>query len=174
MGFHLRVDDVEAASPYPHAVAADDEFRRVAEDVRALARSLGRDFRETVDQAMRGGHGPGGAVRQGLKGLRDDARRGFQTGFPPAYRRGRPGWGTEGPVGLRTPPTRMGRGARGAPPVVRLRPRPQHHRAVRGHRPPAASRPDIVTRGRACLPYVTGGTPPPWPVCSPFSSAWPG
>src|SRR5580658_6487682 len=48
-------------------VASDDEFRRVAEDVRALARSLGRDLRAAYDQAReefyRGTDGSHSAVR---------------------------------------------------------------------------------------------------------------
>ena len=56
-------------------MASEDEFRRVAEEIRALARSLARDFRDAVDQARAGGDRPGEAVRQGLKGIADEARR---------------------------------------------------------------------------------------------------
>jgi len=62
-------------------VAKDDEFRKVAEDIGALARSLGRDFRDAVDQARQGGHGPGRAVRHGLRDMTDEARRGMRTGW---------------------------------------------------------------------------------------------
>src|SRR6516225_6837344 len=68
-------------------VARDDEFRKVAEDIGALARSLGRDFREAVDQAMRGGSGPGRAVRHGLRGVSDEARRGLRNNWSESYRR---------------------------------------------------------------------------------------
>ena len=40
-----------AAPSYARGVPTDDEFRRVAEDVRALARSLARDIRGAVDRA---------------------------------------------------------------------------------------------------------------------------
>jgi hypothetical protein len=40
-----------AAPSYARGVPTDDEFRRVAEDVRALARSLARDVRSAVDRA---------------------------------------------------------------------------------------------------------------------------
>jgi hypothetical protein len=80
-------------------VARDDEFRKVAEDIGALARSLGRDFREAVDQAMRGGYPPGRAVRHGLRGVGHQARRGMRSTWTSPYGRrpGRPwtpwGWG---------------------------------------------------------------------------------
>jgi hypothetical protein len=78
-------------------VARDDEFRKVAEDIGALARSLGRDFREAVDQAVRGGYPPGRAVRHGLRGLRDEARRGMRSGWTghQGHWRGGP-WGCGG------------------------------------------------------------------------------
>ncbi|MDQ1412722.1 MAG: hypothetical protein QOE07_1310, partial [Acidimicrobiaceae bacterium] len=37
---------------------SDDELRRVAEDVRALARSLARDIRAAVDRAREDVNGP--------------------------------------------------------------------------------------------------------------------
>ncbi|MBV9661777.1 MAG: hypothetical protein JO337_11525 [Acidimicrobiales bacterium] len=76
-------------------MARDDEFRKVAEDVRALARSLGRDFREAVDQATRAGRPTSEAFRHGLRGVADEARRTMRSNRPgPYYRpyyRGR-GW----------------------------------------------------------------------------------
>ena len=106
-------------------MARDDEFRKVAEDIGALARSLGRDFREAVDQAIRGGHSPGRAVRHGLRDMRDEARRGLRdnwSGYPGygSYRRrgGRPwapwGWGC-GP-GSNSSPGYWGRNAWAPPP----------------------------------------------------------
>jgi hypothetical protein len=89
-------------------VARDEEFRKVAEDIGALARSLGRDFREAVDQARRGGYPPGRAVRHGLRGMSDEARRGLRTGWSPprARHHGRP-WNPwehgSGYFGSRTP-----------------------------------------------------------------------
>ena len=71
-------------------MASDDEFRRVAEEIRVLARSLARDFRDAVDQSRAGGSAAGEAVRHGLKGVADEARRGVQdtfAGFQPRSRR---------------------------------------------------------------------------------------
>jgi hypothetical protein len=73
-------------------VASEDEIRRVAEEIRALARSLARDFRDAVEQSRAGGSAAGEAVRHGLKGVAEEARRGVQgsfSGYPPRY--GRPG-----------------------------------------------------------------------------------
>lgn len=77
-------------------MARDDEFRKVAEDIGALARSLGRDFREAVDQAIRGGYPPGRAVRDGLRGLTDEARRGMRHGWSTHHGRRRAYWGQWG------------------------------------------------------------------------------
>jgi hypothetical protein len=78
-------------------VARDDEFRKVAEEIGALARSLGRDLREAVDQAVRGGYPPGRSVRDGLRDVTDEARRGLRTGWsgPSGRRHGHHhrGWG---------------------------------------------------------------------------------
>jgi len=46
-------------------VASDDELRRVAEDVRALARSLGRDIRAALDRARDETRGPSERDREG-------------------------------------------------------------------------------------------------------------
>lgn len=64
--------------PYPRSVARDEELRKVAEDIRALARSLARDFREAVDQQRAGGHAPGEAVKRGLKDVAQEAKRGVK------------------------------------------------------------------------------------------------
>lgn len=59
-------------------MARDDELRKVAEDIRALARSLAKDFREAVDQSRSGGHPPGEAIRRGLKDVADETKRGMK------------------------------------------------------------------------------------------------
>lgn len=74
-------------------MASEDEFRRVAEEIRALARSLARDFRDAVDQSRADGSAAGEAVRHGLKGVADEARRGVHetfAGFQPGSRSRRP------------------------------------------------------------------------------------
>lgn len=73
-------------------MASDDEFRRVAEEIRVLARSLARDFRDAVDQSRAGGSRAGEAVRNGLKDVAGEARRGVHgtiSGFQPGPRRRR-------------------------------------------------------------------------------------
>ena len=79
--------------PYLASVASEDEFRRVAEEIRALARSLARDFRDAVDESRAGGSAARDAVRHGLKGVADEARRGVHdtfAGFQPGSRSRRP------------------------------------------------------------------------------------
>jgi hypothetical protein len=115
------VDDETGGTPYPLLVARDDEFRKVAEDIGALARSLGRDFREAVDQAVRGGSPPGRAVRHGLRGLTNEARRGMRSGWHGRHGHGRywaprgrgPGYGGRGRPGWTPPPAPGGPGAPG-------------------------------------------------------------
>ncbi len=51
----------------------------MAEDVRALARSLARDLRQVADEARRGGWSSGRTVGGGLRGMAEDARRGFRA-----------------------------------------------------------------------------------------------
>jgi hypothetical protein len=119
------MDDEGDGAPYPHGVARDDEFRKVAEEIGALARSLGRDFREAVDQAMRGGYPPGRAVRHGLRDVRDEARRGLRHGWsgPHGRRHGRswssrawgPGYGGWGPPPWGPPPDPGAPGGPAAP-----------------------------------------------------------
>ncbi|MGH9126666.1 MAG: hypothetical protein ACRDZ8_18350 [Acidimicrobiales bacterium] len=53
-------------------MASDDEFRRVAEDVRALARSLGRDLRAAFDQAHDEFNRSGGVRNASFRAARDD------------------------------------------------------------------------------------------------------
>lgn len=64
--------------PYPRSVPRDDELRKVAEDIRALARSLARDFREAVDQSRARGHPPGEAIKRGLKDVAGETKRGMK------------------------------------------------------------------------------------------------
>lgn len=75
-------------------MAREDEFRKVAEDVRALARSLARDFREAVDQARASGRPTSEAFRHGLRGMADEARRGMRSNWAGGYYRHhhRHGW----------------------------------------------------------------------------------
>jgi hypothetical protein len=57
-------------------VPSDDEFRRVAEDVRALARSLGRDLRTALDQARDDFSAASGSSRSpGLRSAREELAR---------------------------------------------------------------------------------------------------
>lgn len=74
-------------------MASEEEIRRVAEEIRALARSLARDFRDAVEQSRAGGSAAGEAVRHGLKDVADEARRGMQdtlAGLSPRYSSRRP------------------------------------------------------------------------------------
>ena len=74
-------------------MASEEEIRRVAEEIRALARSLARDFRDAVEQSRAGGSAAGEAVRHGLKDVADEARRGMQdtlAGLSPRYGSRRP------------------------------------------------------------------------------------
>jgi hypothetical protein len=55
-------------------VPTDDEIRRVAEDLRALAKSLARDIREAVDEARRDPRGVGRATRDDFRQVRSELR----------------------------------------------------------------------------------------------------
>lgn len=88
---------------------SDEELRKVAEDLRALARSLARDFRQATDTARTDGRSPADALRHSLRGMADEARRNTGDGWgrwgrweghggPGRHRRGYwygppPGWG---------------------------------------------------------------------------------
>lgn len=110
-------------------MAKDEEFRKVAEDVRALARSLAKDFRDAVDQSRGSGYRTSEAVRHGLKGVADEARRSVRTSVygHPGYYRHRPkrgcwgyGWGAPPSAPPPPPPgapgSAPGSPAGGAPP----------------------------------------------------------
>ena len=64
----------------------------MAEDIRALARSLARDFREAVDQSRAGGHPPGEAIRRGLKDVAGETKRGVKDTWSHAGPWGGPQW----------------------------------------------------------------------------------
>ncbi len=98
---------------YPDGVARDEEFRKVAEDLRALGRSLARDFWQAADQARRSGRPPGHVIRHGLRQMAGEARRGlWGTGCPP-----RPGYYRRyGRDGRWAPPPTSPGGAPGRPP----------------------------------------------------------
>lgn len=79
----------------------DEELRKVAEDLRALGRSLARDARAAVDDAMRSGR-PLEAVRESLRGAAGEARRAARQGWGGPHRRGcspGPPWGRAGQYG---------------------------------------------------------------------------
>jgi Cell wall-active antibiotics response 4TMS YvqF len=94
-------------------VPTDDEIRRVAEDLRALAKSLARDVREAVDSARRDPRGLTRATRDELRQVRSDLRNWQRQD----WRNHR--WGDCGPA--RHGPTRpprwdnWGRGRAGVP-----------------------------------------------------------
>ena len=101
----------------------------MAEDLRALGRSLARDLRQAAEQARRSGAPPGDAIRHGLHQVAREARRGLGGS---AHRRGwsgYPGWGPAGRRGLYGRPwtgPRWGPPVRSSgPPVPAVPPRPR-------------------------------------------------
>jgi hypothetical protein len=143
----------------------------VAEDVRALARSLANDFRDVFDQSRRGGHPTGQAVRHGLRGVADQVSRDLRAGLGghrhDFYRgyyhghggRGRPPWAppppppgvpgsTAGTPGAGPPQwQRRGRSSWGGPSGYYRPPRPHQPRPKqpRPPRPPVRHRWDATT-----------------------------
>ena len=118
---------------------SDEELRKVAEDVRALARSLARDLWDATQSARGTGRPPGDAFKHGLRDAVKGAQREFHRGMrhhwygwgpPPPGRGARPG----GPPG----PGQSGPGLVGEPP---------------GRRPGGPNRPG---------PCGWGGGPPLW------------
>lgn len=75
-------------------MARDEEFRKVAEDLRALGRSLARDLRQAAEQARRSGAPPGDAIRHSLRQMAGEARRNVGG---PRYGRGWNGYPGPGP-----------------------------------------------------------------------------
>ena len=68
--------------------------------MRALARSLAKDFRDAVDQSRLGGETTGRALRDGIRGMANEAGRGMRSewrqarrGFGPGFGPGRGRWG---------------------------------------------------------------------------------
>ncbi len=128
-------------------VARDEEFRKVAEDLRALGRSLARDFWQAADQARRSGRPPSHIIRHGLRQMAGEARRGL---FGEDVRRDprwvRPHRGAWGGYPRWGPPP--GRGAsrpggwRGFGPPVGAAPAPRPRRPAR---PPVRRRWDATT-----------------------------
>jgi hypothetical protein len=142
----------------------------VAEDVRALARSLTNDFRDVFDQARRGGQPTGQAVRHGLRGVADQVSRDLRAGLGghrhDFYRghyhghgwRGRPPWAPPppppGPPGSTAgapgavPPQWRGRGRAYSGPPGYYRPPRQYQprpKPARPPRPPVRHRWDATT-----------------------------
>jgi len=137
----------------------------VAEDVRALARSLANDLRDAVDQARSGGHPAGQAVRDGIKGVADQVgkdlraglagtrhtrRRSYHSGYgwwgrppwaPPPAPPGVPGSTAGAPAG--GAPPGQGRTAPGWSGYPYRPPRPP--RPARAPRPPVRRRWDAST-----------------------------
>jgi hypothetical protein len=123
---------------YPSLVPTDDEFRRVAEDVRALARSLTRDVLASFDQARQEGRKSSRAISEEMREAARQTRQQFRTASRESYRSHRGHWG--GHYGPPPPP-----GAPGdAPTAVVPRP-PPPPRPARHSSPPLRHRRDSST-----------------------------
>jgi hypothetical protein len=142
----------------------DDELRKVAEDMRALARSLAKDFRDAVDQAHRSGRPTSEAFKHGLRGMADEVKRGAQANWgPPRYGRyggkygrrygyGKWGYGGHG-YGWNPPPPppsspesdASGSPPPSAPPCGPPWVRGHHHQRSRSPLPPVRRRWDATT-----------------------------
>jgi len=122
----------------------DDELRKVAEDMRALARSLAKDFRDAVDQAHRSGHPATEAFKHGLRGVAREVKRGARANwYPPGY-----GWHSR-PRRPCPPPTRAPGGqnwSAAAPWAPPWGPPPRvHQHRSRAPLPPVRRRWDATT-----------------------------
>lgn len=112
------------AGTYPALVPSDEELRKVAEDLRALARSLARDIRQAADAARGSGQSAGDAFRHGLRDVADEAKRNLRQSFgPPRHAGARPGHGRRPPPyygqpWARTAQQRRGEGGSGPAPGV--------------------------------------------------------
>jgi hypothetical protein len=89
--------------------------------MRALARSLAKDFRDAVDQSRLGGGTAGQALRDGLRGMANEASRGMRSEWRHARRSFGPGFGPRcgrwGPPPWSSGPPAAGAGAPGDPPA---------------------------------------------------------
>src|SRR5438552_9196255 len=74
-------------------VPSDEEFRRVAEDLRGLARSLARDFRAAADQVRRTTNETIRDERDKFREQLRDERQKFREQRREDRRAGRPSWG---------------------------------------------------------------------------------
>ena len=111
----------------------------MAEDLRALGRSLARDFWQAADQARRSGRPPSHVIRHGLRQMAGEARRGLLGDHWRGWN-GYPGWGPPG----RRPPGRPG-SWRGWGPPASVAPPSRPRRAERPPRPPVRRRWDAST-----------------------------
>jgi hypothetical protein len=136
----------------------DDELRKVAEDMRALARSLAKDFRDAVDQAHRSGHPTSEAFKHGLRGMADEVKRGARANWgPPRHRHGKYGYWKNGyswnrppgppPPGPPGPPGPSSRSWSPPPSGSQWGPPPwvRHHNRPRTPLPPVRRRWDATT-----------------------------
>ena len=141
----------EGYPSYPGTVPRDEELRKVAEDLRALGRSLARDVRNAVEDAVRSGRPPFGAVRDGLRGVADETHRAMRQNWaghrtarrsmcgPPWMRPGPPSPGPPGSQPASGPPwARPG----AAPPWARAEWGPPRRRRAY---PPVRRKWDAVT-----------------------------
>jgi hypothetical protein len=126
-------------------VASDDELRKVAEDMRALARALGRDVRDAVEQAVREGRSARGAVKDSVRAAKADAKRTYYQQRPPG------GWGPCGPWGRR--------GYWGGPPWV---PKGQPTDEDPSRPSPGPGGPPTWAGGRPWTPRTGYAGGPPW------------
>lgn len=72
-------------------MGAEDEFRKVAEDVRELARTLRHELRSAQRDARDAARSAGDDIRREFRSYQKGAYRG-SYGKPPPHRHGRPGW----------------------------------------------------------------------------------
>ncbi|MDQ6614570.1 MAG: LiaF-related protein [Actinomycetota bacterium] len=145
---------------------SDDELRRVAEDMRALARSLGRDIRAAVDRTRTDMYGSGGAGSAGRLSAREDlaaarraAGREFRRARSAMRHSARPGHDLDDPGGQDQGEDRYFSPARPGPGYP---PRWDNWGRRRGHDPVGVGPPSRGWSGRPC------GTP--WPSWSGFGS----
>jgi hypothetical protein len=141
------------------AVPSDEELRRVAEDLRALARSLARDLHEASRSARSGGRFASDTFRQEVRRAAYDATQEFKRGFNRHFEGhpwlGGPPWpsrppGAGGPSSAGAAP-RAGRPGRWAPPGP----------GAAGTTPPAGVPPTGPPRGFGPRPHHCRRSGPP-------------